>query len=608
MRRILVIFIVLTLILLGVSYLLLQGGEIPGAIKQGESIISLTLTILQIVGIALAIVLTMLIILQYILYLRPRHFVFEGFSNIEALTDPKKSPLNLNALAQEKLLLQCTALYRALSNYPSNSQKADKILLDTTSLLMDKPFSAKNAKVKNEEDDITRFLTPNLLAQGELSVAKRELVLCAREIVRSLQEQNQVNVMSLMGEIAPAQISPLAKLINAVIPPYIIKSTAYLQYFRDDKSGSNRPGITLEIVNVRNQRRLALHTIWEEPNDTKSSIAASPGSSISSTTDQTIPQSQEQAHTESNSELKVDQYIDLLKPTLRWLAIMFLERRLLSHVPPINHILWWREHGRIAQVHYVLGVLYYVSAEQEHYKKHEEHNSFFWELAVEQFHKATIKEPDWCQPYLYLANIYSSQMHQSQGITAEERQKLLEQALELYDKALLCVKQDAPGQKPLYYRITIARAWTELLSDKSQEQKEAVKEKINVVSKQLKEDALNIASHKEGYASALYNLAICYITMMRQNMHVIDAWENARYYLAYALVCSWSLKDTIEKKMPPESGLYYVQALEDLMKNRLVEINNWPGEKLQVEVQKLASDAKSLMDRKLKQEKGALVE
>jgi len=103
-----------------------------------------------------------------------------------------------------------------------------------------------------------------------------------------------------------------------------------------------------------------------------------------------------------------------------------------------------------------------VTAEQ--YKKQAEHSSFFWELAVEEFNQVIIDKPDWYQCYAYLANIYSSQMHQeivSHPEQLDQAKRLLRQAVDLYDKAIGCVKDKS---SPPYYRLSIAKAWTELVA------------------------------------------------------------------------------------------------------------------------------------------------
>jgi hypothetical protein len=600
MRRILLILLFLTLILLGASYLMLRGGEFSTILKQGENIVALTLTILEIIGIALAIVLAALIIVQYIFYLRPRHFVFEGFSNAETLTSAEQFPLNINALAQERLLQQCAVMYRSLLNFPLGKQKTEKIRLDTRKLLADIPFSTQNFPSNDEfsmEDDIAGFLALDMLIDDQAAVANRELTLCTREMVESLQEQNQVNLMSLMGEIAPEQISPLAKLINAAIPPHIIKANAHFQYSRDEKSGLNRPGITIEIVNVRNQHRIALQTIWGTSNEIRTAIAASPGVPRTRTKAKMAIRSQEKSFLEPTPKLTIDHYIHLLKPAICWLTMLFMEQHLISHVPPINHFLRWREPRRKAQLHYVLGILYYASAYQ-----YPMHKDFFWEQAVGQFHQITIEGPNWCEPYLYLANIYSFQMHQSEATTESEHQNLLDQAMDLYRTALAVRDCNASRQKPLDYRIIIAQAWTQLISHNPHYQAEGIAT-IEKVSVQLENDVLKNVSQRESYAPALYNLAAAYITMLNENKPVVDGWKKARYYLTYALVCSWDLRDTIERVMDDYDTSYYIQALEEILWDKVHKISKLPGKILQEKINTLEDEAKKLMDRKLRQER-----
>ena len=98
------------------------------------------------------------------------------------------------------------------------------------------------------------------------------------------------------------------------------------------------------------------------------------------------------------------------------------------------------------------------------------------------------------------------------------------------------------------------------------------------------------------------------MALLDKNMHVnYDCWVEAKYYLTYALACSWSLKDTIERKILPD-GKYYLSALEAILKDRLSEVEKLTGKELQEKVNELVrqADAKGKPGRITETTKGGV--
>ena len=218
--------------------------------------------------------------------------------------------------------------------------------------------------------------------------------------------------MHLFGEIALQEISPIVKFIEAIIPPHTIRATGHLQWERND-----RVGITFEFVDLANRRDLMVRTIWWEPEP---------------------PVGSDKADNSFTNKVKTDYdyYIELLRPAMHWMALMFLEQKLLSLVNPSDRILnifnnhekERQEKERQARILYLLGVLYYARADQ-----FPAYKDFFCLLAVEHFSQASLKDANWPLPYLYLANLYSFKMRDLKMRDEKEEMsdKLLKEARKL---------------------------------------------------------------------------------------------------------------------------------------------------------------------------------
>ena len=58
---------------------------------------------------------------------------------------------------------------------------------------------------------------------------KSEIIGDLKDVIMSLKDLKDINLMHLVGEITPQEISPIVKFIEAVIPPHTIRATGHLQ-------------------------------------------------------------------------------------------------------------------------------------------------------------------------------------------------------------------------------------------------------------------------------------------------------------------------------------------------------------------------------------------
>ena len=79
-----------------------------------------------------------------------------------------------------------------------------------------------------------------------------------KEIIQTLKDSEDINLMSLAGEIAPQEVTPIMKFIEAIFPPHTIKATGHLQW-STEKSG--RPGVTFEFVDLGSRRNLMVRVL-----------------------------------------------------------------------------------------------------------------------------------------------------------------------------------------------------------------------------------------------------------------------------------------------------------------------------------------------------------
>jgi hypothetical protein len=506
MRRLLAIMLlIIVLVVLVTAPLIIFGGTRFASFgDQEKGITDFLLVSLELIGLVVSIAIVVFLLYQYIRYRRPHRLVFEAFSNESKLVDSENKPLNLSVLAQEELERQFKFIYNELQGYPDKqSQDFEELVADE--LHIEEDLSGKDLGTYVSIDQINNI--------GMIEDLKA--------VIQTLTDPEDINLMNLVGEIAPKEVTPVMKFIEAIFPPHIIRATGHLQWWTDIPG---RVGITFEFVDLGSRRNLMIRTLSWEPLEKKEDSKEKQPSAKSNMADETL------------KNKATDQYIELLKPAMHWLSLMFLEQKLISQVPPINRILKDHEKRRQAQIFYILGALYYAHADQ-----FQAYKSFFRRLGVEHFEQSSIADSNWYSPYLYLADLYSFKMQET---TKEKRENLLRKALSLYDEALHRVTE-----RETRARIRIDKALAELVSAVETMNEDRRDRAIKEVEEMKREiDPSDYDPNRADCAAFLYNLAIWYEIAYDKFVDVpnVVPRDEARRYLAYSLARSRSLWDMVE--------------------------------------------------------------
>lgn len=561
MKRILaiVLLIIVLVVLVIVPFIIWGGTRFSSFSDNEERITAFLLTSVELIGLLVSIAIVVFILYQYIRFRRPYRLVFEAFSNESKLVDTGKKPLNLSVLAQEELAHQFKIIYKDLKEY------ADKDSQDFEALAADELYI--------EEVSLGNDIGKHVFAD---QIEKGGMIGDLKEVIRDLKNPEGINLLHLVGEIAPKEVTPLMKFIEAIFPPHIIKATGHLQC-KSDKSG--RAGITFEFVDLGSRRNLMVRTLWEQSSENLMTPPAK-----SNTTNETL--------TNKGS----DCYIELLRPAMYWVALMFWEQKLISNVPRINRILTVLEKRRKARILYLIGALYYTHAN----RLMKAYSPFFCQLAVEHLRLALITDPSWSLPYLYLANLYSIKALDKKDALHE---KLLNEAFKLYNQVLDLTKKQ--GEKFTHARIIVAKSLAQLTSGVNTQDECRIARAIQSIEdlKTLIEPA-DFDPHREDCAVFLYNLATWYQIAYNKYITIpnVIPRNEARRYLAYSLARSRTFWDAVEddvnfKKMREEGDL--VKLKQELSKKLSEEsaLAKLTGEHFKTEIDKLLEKVDQLLQR-----------
>jgi hypothetical protein len=537
MKRILAMVVLIIVLVMVVTIPFIIWGETGFASfsHKETGITSFLLASIELIGLVVSIAIVVFILYQYIRYRRPYRLVFDAFSNESTLGKNGDKPLNLSILAKEELVHQFKIIYREIMVYKNHSDKGSQ---DLEAQVADELYIEEDPS----GNDIGMYVSVE-------QIKKSGMIEDLEDVFSILTDSEEINLMNMVGEIAPKEVTPVMKFIEAIFPPHIIRATGHLQCESDK---SRRVGITFEIVDLGSQRNLMVRTLRWQSSDNIEDSADMTSLAKSNTVNETIPNGS-------------DYYIELLSPAMHWVALMFWEQKLISHVPPINRILKVREKRRQARILYLLGALYYSHADQFRAYK-----SFFRQLAVEHLRQALTKDLNWYPPYLYLANLYSFKM---QEVKEEMRQKLLmDEALSLFKRALDYAQRT---KKSIYtqHRIIIDRALAELVSGaRIRDDKlidKAEQEVLGITENQGPASPSNFDPKRADCAIYLYNLALWYASAEKlRPIYIPDAEQKARRYLAYSLARSEHVWDAIKtqeefKTIYGKKGLYALKQILD---------------------------------------------
>lgn len=526
MRRVLTILFFSILFILLITLLVYIWGitKLDTITTKEKNITDILLVTLELIGILVTIFVVSIILFQYFRYRRPYRLVFDAFSNEPDLISNEKKPLNLSILVQEELIHQFKIIYHVVHGFSDKAKDKKKQDFEA--------FGADDLYI--EEGPLGNGLGTYVSIE---QVKKGGMIEDLKEVIENLKDPKGVNLMSLIGEIVPKDVAPVSKFIEAILPPHVIQATAYLQWRSNvadsnDSDDSDKVGITFKYVDLSNQRNLMVRTLWWQPEDKSKENGA------------TRSAKRKMVHKDVSSKV-ADRYIELLGPATYWMALMFWEQKLLSNVPPPNRIIPRYEKRRQARIFYLMGALYFAHADQ-----FPAYKGFFCQLAVEHLRQAIVTDASWNLPCLYLANLYSFKAQETKG---EKSEKLREDAQELYNAALERTRKKNALTRP---RILIAQALAELAATvKSRnegcykEAEQQMEKAIGLIQGLQKEiDPARFDPGRTDCAAYLYNLATWYQIASDENIPVANTrpHDEARRYLAYSLVRSEGLRDTLE--------------------------------------------------------------
>lgn len=568
MRRVLAIvsIIALFILLLVALFFLLGIAKFDSITKQETSIRDVILGTLELIGILVSSAVVFIILVQYFRYRRPYRLVFDAFSNEPDLINKENKPLNLSILVQEELIRQIKIIFNEIKSHSERDKKEHEFMA----------FGADELYIEEESlsNSIRKYVSVDQLKKGGM-------IEDLKDVIQSLKDSKGFNLLSLIGEIVPKEVAPVSKVIEAIIPPHIIKATAFLQWRSNVSDGhvsgdvTDKVGITFKFVDLSNQRNLMVRTLWWQQEDASKEDTRT-RSTVKTNTN----------HKPVSNEV-AERYIDLLEPATYWMVLMFWEQKLLSNISPVKRFIPKFRKRHQARILYLLGTLYYAYADQR-----PAHKVFFCNLAVEHFREAIAKDANWDLPYLYLANLYtfkaqdiqrelgklemqrqdiqnqmdrlvkvrqdthnlkekSDKLSQEVKALKEKSDKLSHDARDLYEKALNLAKT-------IYtrHRIRLNMALADLSTGLTPGNLELLAKAFQQVEElQTELDPADFSWERADCAVYLYNLATWYIIALDRSVTMIgvNALEKARRYLAYSLARSEDLKDMVEKDAKFES-------------------------------------------------------
>ena len=513
-----------------------SGGKIDSG--EGNKAISFSLAAIQLGGIAII----ALIIIFYILIPWRIKCVFRGFSNASTLPELDKRTIDINILAQEELVKQFKYLYHSLVKYV-NIEGDDVGGFDADTLIEKSPFMPQSQQKDEHFLNLAKFLPPR---------EAEEIIKELKKLLRTFQNREEYgDLLRVIGESAPKEISPIMKLIDIIIPPRLVEATGHLQWHSKTLE-PHHVGITLEFTgSFTGSDETMPRTIWWRHTDG----TADPDSDQKP--DMLAPQRRLEHllgwPTDPNPNQKpdmldvTDRYIDLLAPAMCWLALTLWVYHSMSRHWFMSH----RRHLR-AELHYLLGALYYAYS-QEKYSLYED---FFWELAVEHFNQATKLDPDWCVPHLYVATIYNRKV-QDMPESEPYKKELSKRALERYEKAIQYtkkVRRRLQSQKFASSKINavslvrrkllVAKTIAEL-SFYDKDHITAMQAKFVHRLKLLDDDNFNLSRADGAY---LYDLACLYMFSFTKALSFPEAGKKAKYLLICSLARSPELWKIAEEE------------------------------------------------------------
>lgn len=520
--------VILLLIIVGPIWAFIHFSEwIKEFSTYGQAFTAAVLAFFEVLGIAIGI----LLIYFYFRRRAQHQFIFEGFCNEAELLTAEQKPINLSKLALEELTSQFQSLYSQLRLYtqrpdqpyihhgfsrwskwfPKESSEREDIIFPISGV----PYDSNLASV-----DVWTYL-PSEDVEKQVNSFKKTL----EKMFDSLGTETSSELADSITDVAPKGMASMIKFFDMLISPRIVKSIGYLQY------QSDKIGITIEIVDFREQSCVSLHTFWK---DIQSNASGQP-------------------HIDAHDmSWVIPHYMELLGPAMRWLVLQIWGQK-VSHKLSRHHLFSFIHHAQKQSerekqkivMYYLLGALYYSSGEQFPAL----HAPFFFQTAAHYLQKAVDQkavEISWWIPRFCLANIYRQQFKQEEH--EDRREKLFQKSIQYYDEADNAYGRDAQKELLIEGRILIneAKAIVEsgygdsispLISNvKRMRNIDILKEGI-VEGRLEKKLPATFFDKKQAAESIrlLYDFAALYEMTYVEYVGIKDARQKAWRYLAYSL-------------------------------------------------------------------------
>ena len=425
-------------------------------IAMANNLASLILVIIELCAIAIAIV----GLHYYFRYYRPSVFIFKGFSNASKLADIGHVSVDFDNLAREELAYQFRLVYErlqalALEQSSDDQEEGNTWHIDLSDLYTEETRPEDQDKWPLPNTDVMNAILDTEKAQ--------RFVRNLKETIDSMKAGDLSDLMNAIERTAPKGIGPIMSLMDMIFPARSITITCHLQW---DGNGSDRIGITFEVTDSKKKGGVSFtQTLWSDR-----AISTGEGTKL------------------------IASYIELLKPAMRWLALLYWEQGVWLDLPRENKKgLSLLFHQLVAAPGlsnnskddlrpaflYLLGVLCYVSADQFPLC-----SEFFDQQAIRRLSRVASKYPNHSLPYFLRAEIDFCNAERK-GKEGKDRDSyhLYQKAINSYDQLI-----DQPFAKKLRQDfknwITIKRALAklglqdeELSDDTIQQIKDLVQEK-----------------------------------------------------------------------------------------------------------------------------------
>lgn len=399
-------FVLVTLLLIKFS------GGIESAQHTSQQLFEVILTVLGILGI----VFVLIILHDYLRAHRPHRLLFEGVKNEAKLTSAENSPADLNTLAKEELIHQFLIIYYELLSFIQQTEKQIRLESDrspeactdkttcTSAFLSDElnfeqapdtqnlaQFFPSLHRGSHDPHDLTitmiYFLQQNLeqvLRDIQVPFQGTDKKRTKGRVLTSWHSQVSSVTLKEIVSYVPSEVKPVVGLIDILIPPRLTKAAAYLQRRGNPRSPRGDAGITLDVSSPDESTDSLVRTLWQplQVDDDHSSSRS-------------FPKSAERQLTHV--------YVDLLRPAMRLLVLLFWEQKLNSALnkrkpskgEPMNR----QEYN--ASFIFLMGALYAISGLQ-----FEQQQIFFARLALERFRTAAELHAGWETPHRSIGYIY----------------------------------------------------------------------------------------------------------------------------------------------------------------------------------------------------------